>query len=201
MSGPAQYRVSSLYCEGNIRRRDGRRYGWASELCASAGRVVQCGRVDSGFLGNPPRQGLPGGYMGLLFVPPASCEHHQTRGRPIWQGSRWRSWWRRTNSAISWSGIWEPRTQRPQPEHQSALGHLDRSSAARLAPGAFALAHTPAPVLARSPEGPLPPWCASHCRIVWRTSDKLRCRVGARNSSEAHCWATAGGCELRHPCR
>ncbi len=27
LSGPAQYRVSSLYCEANIRRRDGRRYG------------------------------------------------------------------------------------------------------------------------------------------------------------------------------
>jgi hypothetical protein len=37
------------------------------------------------------------------------------KGWPIWQGFRWRSWWRKANSAISWSGIWEPRTQWPAP--------------------------------------------------------------------------------------
>jgi hypothetical protein len=31
VSGPAQYRVSSLYCPRNICRRDGRRNGWRGE--------------------------------------------------------------------------------------------------------------------------------------------------------------------------
>ena len=41
--------------------------GRAGFVRARGGLVVQFGRVDSGFLGNPPRQGLPRGYMGLCL--------------------------------------------------------------------------------------------------------------------------------------
>jgi hypothetical protein len=86
----------------------------------------------------------------------------------------------------------------PVPSGPSLSIKAHSSSAASLAPGFSALAHTGTGAGARR-RGPLPSWCASlsHCLAQ---SDKLL-PVGARSSREAHCWPTAGGgCELRHPC-
>jgi hypothetical protein len=50
--GPAQYRVSSLYCEGNICRRDGRRLWGRGAWWVSAGRVALMEELTADFWGS-----------------------------------------------------------------------------------------------------------------------------------------------------
>jgi hypothetical protein len=99
------------------------------------------------------------------------------KGWPIWQGFRWRSWWRKANSAISL----EWHLGAPYPVARPSLSikaHSDTSTEAApltsLAPGFSALAHTGTGAGARR-RGPLPSWGASlsHCLVQ---SDKFRCR-------------------------
>jgi hypothetical protein len=71
VSGPAQYRVSSYIAHaiyvGGTGGVTGR--GASERGCVwTRGGGALCGRVDSGFLGNPPRQGLLGGYMALFLA-------------------------------------------------------------------------------------------------------------------------------------